>query len=75
VTIERWDDIWLNEGFATYASWLWLEHDKGRSALDDQVTSAKQSLANSILPRPDGRESTSSLGQASITAGRSLCTP
>lgn len=21
-----WDDIWLNEGLATYAEWLWLDH-------------------------------------------------
>ncbi|HET6531989.1 MAG TPA: M1 family metallopeptidase [Actinoplanes sp.] len=26
VTLERWQDIWLNEGFATYAEWLWQEH-------------------------------------------------
>jgi hypothetical protein len=26
VTIERWKDIWLTEGFATYAEWLWTEH-------------------------------------------------
>ena len=22
-----WRDIWLNEGFATYAEWLWAEHE------------------------------------------------
>nr|WP_245577319.1 M1 family metallopeptidase [Actinoplanes globisporus] len=27
VALERWQDIWLNEGFATYAEWLWQEHD------------------------------------------------
>jgi aminopeptidase N len=26
LTLSRWSDIWLNEGFATYLSWLWLEH-------------------------------------------------
>ncbi|WP_460301884.1 M1 family metallopeptidase [Actinocorallia aurea] len=26
VTVRRWKDIWLNEGFATYAEWMWREH-------------------------------------------------
>ncbi|MFG2383413.1 M1 family metallopeptidase [Streptomyces avermitilis] len=34
VSVERWKDIWLNEGFATYAQWLWAEHKGIRSAHD-----------------------------------------
>jgi len=34
VSVERWKDIWLNEGFATYAQWLWSEHKGIRSAHD-----------------------------------------
>ncbi|OJF12839.1 M1 family metallopeptidase [Couchioplanes caeruleus] len=29
VAITRWQDIWLNEGFARYAEWLWQEHKGG----------------------------------------------
>ncbi|MBO0680718.1 M1 family metallopeptidase [Mycolicibacterium sp. S2-37] len=32
VTVRRWRDIWLHEGFACYAEWLWSEHSGGRSA-------------------------------------------
>jgi aminopeptidase N len=32
VSLTRWQDIWLNEAFATYAEWLWDEHLKKDSA-------------------------------------------
>ncbi|WP_204079099.1 M1 family metallopeptidase [Mycobacterium riyadhense] len=32
VTARRWRDIWLHEGFACYAEWLWSEHAGGPSA-------------------------------------------
>jgi aminopeptidase N len=32
VTARRWRDIWLHEGFACYAEWLWSEHSGGPGA-------------------------------------------
>ena len=32
VTASSWKDIWLHEGFACYAEWLWSEHCGARSA-------------------------------------------
>jgi aminopeptidase N len=29
VTLQRWRDIWINEGFAEFSSWLWDEHSGG----------------------------------------------
>ncbi|MFD4986094.1 M1 family metallopeptidase [Streptomyces sp. NPDC058374] len=34
VTPRTWQDIWLSEGFATYAEWLWEEDHDGPSAQD-----------------------------------------
>ena len=37
VAVSDWSDIWLSEGFATYASWLWTAHDKGQEVLDTRL--------------------------------------
>jgi len=37
VSPARWQDMWLNEGFAVYAEWLWREHTDGVTALENAV--------------------------------------
>ena len=32
VTLGRWRDIWVNEGFAEWSSWYWSEHTGQKSA-------------------------------------------
>jgi aminopeptidase N len=34
VTCRDWGEGWLNEGFATYAEYVWREHHEGRDAAD-----------------------------------------
>ena len=37
LTLGRWRDIWLHEGFACYAEWLWAEHIGARTAQESAI--------------------------------------
>lgn len=51
VSLEKWEDIWLSEGFATYAEWLWQEHTTSAEDRDRTISSAYQAiLDNDFLP-------------------------
>jgi aminopeptidase N len=44
VTVGGWDDIWLHEGFACYAEWLWSEAS-GRESADEHAREHWKNLA------------------------------
>ena len=80
VSPERWQDIWLNEGWATYAEWVWSEASGGDSAQtqfegvmeipdDDPFWDARHRGSGAVrtLPRPDLRPG---CGDAARAAGR-----
>ncbi|MDX6355941.1 MAG: hypothetical protein QOF98_2844 [Streptomyces sp.] len=49
VTPSSWQDIWLNEGFATYTEWLWQEHEGG-TPVADSAADAFADAANWAFP-------------------------
>lgn len=41
VTEGSWDDVWLSEGFATYFTYLYFEHARGRDAFRRYLVEAR----------------------------------
>ena len=52
VTPGDWGDIWLNEGFATYAEWLWLEDTRGEAAMLATISGERNAMALSVHDPP-----------------------
>ena len=76
LTVGRWRDIWLHEGFACYAEWLWSERSGGwtadrlaRSRARAPVRCCRRTWSSATPARP--RCSTT----GSTSAVRSPCTP
>ncbi|MFJ9677847.1 M1 family metallopeptidase [Streptomyces sp. NPDC101194] len=52
VTPESWRDMWLNEGFATYAEWMW-EADKENNPVQGRFDAAFEDDDNWAFPPAD----------------------
>ncbi len=56
VSPARWQDIWLNEGWASYAEWLWSEHDGRTTAAENfadvMATPATSSFWQTMIADP-----------------------
>lgn len=46
VTLRHWQDIWLHEGFACYAEWLWSEESGGPHTCDGWARHHHERLAD-----------------------------
>jgi aminopeptidase N len=54
VTLERWRDIWLNEGFAQFSQWLWSEHRGGPTTYQRLQDVLSEPASSSIWSPPPG---------------------
>ena len=66
VVLERWPDMWLNEGFATWSEWIWNEKMHGQPAqdrFDALYRTPEDSTAGQDLwfPAPNGLHDASEL--------------
>ncbi|REG81511.1 M1 family metallopeptidase [Algoriphagus antarcticus] len=52
VTEYDWDDVWLSEGFATYFTSLFIEHQYGHDAFMEQMASSKKRVDNFNAQNP-----------------------
>ncbi|MFC0555059.1 M1 family metallopeptidase [Planotetraspora thailandica] len=65
VSITRWKDLWLNEGFATYAEWLWSEHD-GKASADSVFRAYYEKALDPMWSYPPGRAQRADLFNNSV---------
>jgi aminopeptidase N len=53
VTEYDWDDVWLSEGFATYFTLLFIEHEYGHDAFMEGLADSKKRVDAFTLKNPD----------------------
>ncbi|MEZ5417259.1 MAG: M1 family metallopeptidase [Vicinamibacterales bacterium] len=71
VTEHDWDDVWLSEGFATYFTLLFIEHQYGRDEFLRGLEDSRRRVLEFDRTRPDYRVVHDNLGDMSqVTTGQ-----
>ncbi|MET7832831.1 Peptidase family M1 [Micromonospora sediminicola] len=65
VSLQRWQDIWLNEGLATYAEWLWAEHS-GSSTVQRTFEQQYANAPGQVWRTPPGKPGVENLFGRSV---------
>ncbi len=50
LSLTDWNDVWLNEGFATYCEALWLEHSKGTATARSYLNGHSAPFSGPVTP-------------------------